>query len=110
MTGPGSTGTLEDEAAKLVEAGLAWAQRAASVADGHIADGSASCQVCPLCRVIAAVREPSPELTEKLTDAASGVAGLVATLLRASHSGSGHSGSGGDDPESDRTVERIDIA
>jgi hypothetical protein len=43
--------------------------------------GSADCCICPVCRVIAALRDPSPELAERLATAVGDVAvGLVGVM------------------------------
>jgi hypothetical protein len=47
------------------------------------ATGSAECCVCPLCRVIASLRDPSPETAERLATGAGDIATGVASLLRA---------------------------
>src|SRR6266540_3752729 len=47
------------------------------------ATGSAECCVCPLCRVIASLRDPSPETAERLATGAGDFATGVASLLRA---------------------------
>lgn len=47
------------------------------------ATGSPDCCVCPVCRVIAAMREPSPELSERLASGAGDLAVAVTSLLRA---------------------------
>jgi hypothetical protein len=47
------------------------------------ATGSAECCVCPLCRVIAGLRDPSPEIAERLATGAGDFATGVASLLRA---------------------------
>lgn len=93
-----SVGTLAEELAKLmgVVSGIADrtppdAEQAArpegsadSDADGrsghsaehgpHIADGSASCQICPVCQTISFVRTASPEVREQLTASAASLA------------------------------------
>lgn len=45
--------------------------------------GSAECCVCPICRAIAGVRDPSPEQAERLATGAGEFASGVASLLRA---------------------------
>ena len=45
--------------------------------------GSAECCVCPICRVIATLRDPSPESAEQLASSAGDVAAGMASLLRA---------------------------
>lgn len=94
-------GSVTEEAAKLLHALQDWAKEsgseyagaAASAAesaasavhriDEHIATGSAECTYCPVCRVISAVRETSPEVRQHLTTAATSLlhaaAGLLAT-------------------------------
>jgi hypothetical protein len=99
------TGSAREEAERLVAAALAAASVAArglvrnvnplsGVADaaerllaggsgGHVATGSPECCVCPMCRAIAAVRDPSPQLAVKLATGAAGLAGGVTEVLRA---------------------------
>jgi hypothetical protein len=104
MSDPDETvGSVAEEAAKLLHALQDWAKEsgseyagaAASAAEGaasavhrideHIATGSAECTYCPVCRVISAVRETSPEVREHLTTAATSLvhaaAGLLATTV-----------------------------
>ncbi|KKK07617.1 hypothetical protein [Micromonospora sp. HK10] len=50
---------------------------------GRFATGSAECCVCPICRGIAALRDPSPEFAERLATGAGDLAAGVASLLRA---------------------------
>ncbi|MFI6781843.1 hypothetical protein [Micromonospora sp. NPDC050276] len=52
-------------------------------AGGAFATGSAECCVCPVCRGIAALRDPSPEFAERLATGAGDLAAGVASLLRA---------------------------
>jgi hypothetical protein len=49
----------------------------------HIATGSPECCICPICRAIAAVRDPSPEFAERLAAGASDLAAGVTSILRA---------------------------
>ena len=98
-----SVGSVAEEAAKLLHALQDWAKEsgseyagaAASAAEGaasavhrideHIATGSAECTYCPVCRVISAVRETSPEVRAHLKTAATSLlhaaAGLLATTV-----------------------------
>jgi hypothetical protein len=48
-----------------------------------IANGSDECCICPVCRAIAAVRDPSPEFAEKLATGASDLAAGLTSILRA---------------------------
>nr|WP_233604530.1 hypothetical protein [Micromonospora sp. HM5-17] len=47
------------------------------------ATGTAECCICPVCRTIAALRDPSPDLVERLATGAGDFAAGVASLLRA---------------------------
>jgi hypothetical protein len=48
-----------------------------------LSTGSAECCVCPVCKAIAAVRDPSPETAERLAASAGDIASGVAGLMRA---------------------------
>ncbi|GAB3085817.1 hypothetical protein [Micromonospora schwarzwaldensis] len=99
-------GSAREEAERLVVTLLATARMAAasSGAGGHsplggilsgvlghiptgtgagFATGSPECCVCPVCRGIAALRDPSPEFAERLATGAGDLAAGVASLLRA---------------------------
>ncbi|MCZ7428180.1 hypothetical protein O7607_20790 [Micromonospora sp. WMMA1949] len=54
-----------------------------TVAPAGFATGSPECCVCPVCRGIAALRDPSPEFAERLATGAGDLAAGVASLLRA---------------------------
>ena len=93
MTGPENapppTGSVGEEAVKLLQALQEWAKEsgheygetvgaAASGAGGllssvneHIATGGRDCTYCPVCRMISTVRATSPEVKQHLTSAAS---------------------------------------
>jgi hypothetical protein len=92
---------VREEAERLVAAALAAAQfalrnagSAASLAGmaerflggGHIATGTAECCVCPVCRGIAALRNPDPEFAARLASGASDLAAGLTTILRAVNS------------------------
>jgi hypothetical protein len=49
----------------------------------RVANGSPECCVCPVCRTIAAVRDPSPQMAERLATGAGDLAAGVASFLRA---------------------------
>ncbi len=80
-----------DEAERLVAAaiaavsmatgGVGAAARSAS-GGGSFANGSPECCVCPVCRVIAAMRDPKSDLADRLTAGVSDLATGVASLLR----------------------------
>lgn len=98
-------GSAREEAERLVAAILARAS--ASSAGGHpsgdgfgllgdsvagligvlsrddLATGSAECCVCPVCRAIAAVRDPNPETAARIAASAGDIASGVAGLMRA---------------------------
>jgi hypothetical protein len=84
---------VRDEAERLVAAaiaavslatrglgGAAGARRSA----GHsgFATGSPECCVCPVCRVISAMRDPNPDLAERLASGAGDLAAAVTGILR----------------------------
>lgn len=87
------TDDVRDEAQKFVAAALAAAQFAfrnpgaakwmADRALSQFATGTAECCVCPVCRAIAAVRDPSPEFAARLASGASDLAAGVTAILRA---------------------------
>lgn len=56
---------------------------AGAPAGAGFATGSPECCVCPICRGIAALRDPSPEFAERLATGAGDLAAGVASLLRA---------------------------
>jgi hypothetical protein len=104
MSEQSDLGSAREEAERLVAAALGAASVAArglvraanplsGVADaaerllaggvpGHVATGSPECCVCPLCRAIAAVRDPSPQLALKLATGAADLASNVTDVLR----------------------------
>ncbi|MEH0844104.1 hypothetical protein V6U81_17090 [Micromonospora sp. CPCC 205711] len=50
---------------------------------GAFATGTPECCVCPVCRGIAALRDPSPEFAERLASGAGDLAAGIASLMRA---------------------------
>ena len=94
-------GTFAEEAGKLFGAVAGWAREHAGEPgdglstlfeqvsastqnlDSHIATGSASCAVCPVCRAIHVVRQLSPEVREHLVSAAASMAQAAAALMTA---------------------------
>ncbi|MEV0568780.1 hypothetical protein [Dactylosporangium sp. NPDC050588] len=94
-----------EEAERLVATALAALSVAANSTAGF-ATGSAECCVCPVCKAIAAARDPDPEFAERLAsgvgDLAVGLAGVLRTFgSRDAGFGPGGrgatSGPGGDD-------------
>ncbi|MDP3894721.1 hypothetical protein [Nocardioides sp.] len=96
-------GNVAEEAAKLLGALSGWARdhgsdlgdsvsdlassaaHAAHEANEHLATGAQECTFCPICRVVHAVRETSPEVKAHLAVAASSLmqaaAGMLATAV-----------------------------
>lgn len=74
-------GSAREEAERLVAAGLAFASLAAN-AHPEIATGSAACCVCPFCKLIDAVRDPDPQVVERIATGAGDLAVGLAGLLR----------------------------
>lgn len=60
-------GTAAQEAARLIEALQQWARDASAE---HLATGAAECRVCPLCRLVAALRDADPETTTQVVETA----------------------------------------
>jgi hypothetical protein len=105
MTDPErDVGSVRDEAERLVAAAIAAASGAArgfvrsanplaGVADaaerlitgggtGHVATGSPECCVCPVCKAIAALRDPDPRLAIKLAQGGADLATSLTDVLR----------------------------
>src|SRR5918997_6144900 len=81
MNGYSEPASARQEAEKLVAAVLAAVAVAAN-ANPHWSTGSRECCVCPLCKVIAAVRDPDPEMVERLATGAGDLAAGMASFLR----------------------------
>ncbi|CAA9275013.1 MAG: hypothetical protein AVDCRST_MAG41-3182, partial [uncultured Corynebacteriales bacterium] len=76
MTGtPAGPGPLGEEARLLVEAAREWAARTFPDAERHLA----TCQWCPVCRGVAALR--SPDVGEKVALAVTAAATALAAVL-----------------------------
>ena len=125
MTGaegePPQTGSIGEEAFKLLQAVQEWAKEsgheygdtlgaAANGAAGmfsgvneHIATGGQDCRYCPVCRTISAVRATSPEVKQHLTSAASSLLKAAAGYME-SHAPDRH------EPRVDGAMERIDLS
>lgn len=76
---------VRDEAERLVAAALtaiSTSLRAGQAAGTALATGSAECCICPVCRAIAAVRDPNSDLADRLAAGVGDLATGVATLLR----------------------------
>lgn len=71
-----------EEAERLVATALAALSVAANGTAGF-ATGSAECCVCPVCKAIAAARDPDPEFAERLATGVGDVAVGLAGVLRA---------------------------
>ena len=71
--GPGPVGGLGEEARALVEAARDWVVR--TVPESH----SAECQWCPVCRTVAALRDP--DVVDRVAGAVAAAAGTLASVL-----------------------------
>jgi hypothetical protein len=80
VSGSGSSST-SGPAGDGPSAGSSTAGYGASSAG--LSTGSADCCVCPVCRLIAALRDPSPEFAERLATAAGDLAVGISGLMRA---------------------------
>lgn len=75
-TAPGPLG-------ELISGVLHHPGRTSGSEPGEFATGSPTCCICPLCRAITALRDPSPELAERLATGVGDFAAGAASLLRA---------------------------
>lgn len=79
---------VRDEAERLVAAAIATVSSAArsfgtgNRTGGGMATGSAECCVCPVCRAIAAMRDPSGDLAERLASGVGDLATAASSILR----------------------------
>jgi hypothetical protein len=72
-------GSAAEEAAKLLAALQDFARRTTG---DHIATGAPECRLCPVCQLIAFVRDTRPETVEHLAGAGAAlIAALRATLV-----------------------------
>lgn len=102
MTQP-EPGPLADEAAKLIGAAQDWLHRVAlDSSTARIANDSPDCCWCPLCQLIATLRGDRPEITERLAETQSAVAGLLRALADAA-------GAPASRPPSSARVHKIDL-
>jgi len=97
---------VRDEAERLVAAAITAVSLAArgmgaAGRGSNIATGSPECCVCPVCRVIATMRDPSADLADRLASGAGDLATGVASMLRALSRTTGH----GDADEHERSRE-----
>ena len=68
---------IADEARKLLSMAQDWAQRTIPEHNGP------DCQWCPLCQFAGILRGEHPEVTERIAEAGSAVAGALRGLLEA---------------------------
>ena len=94
-----ASGSVGDEAAKLVEALSEWARGAAG-GELPLATGSEECTLCPLCQMIALARRARPETFTHLADATTAFLAAVRTVVETHEHGRSNGRSG---------VERIDL-
>lgn len=87
---PQSPSSPRDEAERLVAALLGAASvaiqgaQASRLREGAgLATGGPDCCICPVCRVIAALRDPSPEFAERLMTGGGDLATGLTSILRA---------------------------
>ena len=107
MTGPEDTppptGSVGEEAVKLLQALQEWAKEsgheygetlgAAAAGTGslladvneHMSTGGRDCTYCPVCRMISAVRATSPEVKQHLTSAVTSLLQAAAGYMAAAH-------------------------
>lgn len=102
-------GSLGDEAAKLIGVLQGWARehaadgipRPSGLGSAYIADDSAACRVCPLCRLIAAGREINPQTIERVSGAVASRLHSLADIIESAQDSAGRRHS---------PVEKIDLS
>jgi hypothetical protein len=86
VSGVGPDGGGAGMGARATDGGPGGGVGGAATGGGGVgfATGSANCCICPVCRVIAALRDPSPEFAERVAssvgDLAVGLTGLLRSL------------------------------
>ncbi|MBG0563407.1 hypothetical protein [Actinoplanes aureus] len=83
VSGSGQPGGAQRDEGHQGGGDMSGGQQGGYQSGGHWATGSAECCVCPVCKVIAAMRDPSPETAERLATSAGDIANGVAGLMRA---------------------------
>lgn len=96
-------GSVAEEAAKLFGALSGWAREHGS--EEHLATGAPECTYCPVCRVVHAVRQCSPEVRQHLAVAAASLVQAASALMTAV----GTPPDNGDPATRRDTVEHIDL-
>lgn len=118
-------GSVAEEAARLLGALQGWAGDGTDEGPAggagllgslneHIATGDPECRYCPLCQVISAFRETSPEVRHHLSTAASSLLQAATGVLQAAAGQGAGQGTGqgaGQGAGADRhdPVQRIDL-
>lgn len=101
------------DAASAASAMAGQASSFAQEVNDHLATDAAECRYCPICRVVHAVRQTSPDVRAHLTSAASSLLQAAAGLLETLPPPPGGAGPGGADGASGSprgpSVERIDL-
>lgn len=110
-------GSVGEEAVKLLKVLQDWAQESGRDAEAtgagsmfetineHIATGGEECKYCPLCRVISAVREVSPEVKQHLSSAATSLLSAATAAMATDGQPSSQNGE-----STSSSVEKIDLS
>ncbi|HLZ38722.1 MAG TPA: hypothetical protein VKP64_13425 [Mycobacteriales bacterium] len=81
------TGTVAEEAARLVAALQQWARHTAGAGlaglGARVATGSTECQLCPLCQLLSLAKHANPEVLVHLSDANAALLAAVRAILEA---------------------------
>jgi hypothetical protein len=82
---PEETGSAAEEALRLLAAAEEWVRSHAGglLDEEHLATGSASCSVCPLCQSITVLRQVRPETVSHLLAAGSALAAALRSVVPA---------------------------
>ncbi|WBB79966.1 hypothetical protein O7606_00720 [Micromonospora sp. WMMD882] len=83
LAGAGSSAGSWGPLGEIITGVLGHSRPPGRSAGGGFATGTPECCVCPICRAMVALRDPSPEFAERLATGAGDLAAGVASLLRA---------------------------
>jgi hypothetical protein len=89
---PNPAAPLIGEALRLVSSVRDWAQDWARRASGEPNERHAAsdCQWCPLCQFAAVLRGEHPEITDRVAEAGTALAGVLRAVVEAASSGAQH--------------------
>lgn len=76
------SGPFSADPSEWISAAQTWLAEAAEGAHGGLSTGSAECGICPVCRLIAALRAADPAVVSTVVEAGAGAALAAIEVLR----------------------------